>query len=97
MRARTIALLAAALLCGCRSEKVVVPEVFRVQFETSQGNLVVEANRAWAPHGVDRFHELVRMGYFTQSRFFRVVPQFVVQFGVHRDYEIGRATCRERV
>jgi peptidyl-prolyl cis-trans isomerase A (cyclophilin A) len=88
MRAGTIAVLLAVLLCACRPEKIVVPEVFRVQLETSKGNVVVEANRAWAPRGVDRFHELVRMGYFTQGRFFRVVPGFVAQFGVHRDYDV---------
>jgi peptidyl-prolyl cis-trans isomerase A (cyclophilin A) len=88
MRAGTIAVLLAVLLCACRPEKIVVPEFFRVQLETSKGNVVVEANRAWAPRGVDRFHELVRMGYFTQGRFFRVVPGFVAQFGVHRDYDV---------
>ena len=88
MRAGTIAVLLAVLLCACWPEKIVVPEVFRVQLETSKGNVVVEANRAWAPRGVDRFHELVRMGYFTQGRFFRMVPGFVAQFGVHRDYDV---------
>src|SRR6185436_14284637 len=88
MRAGMIAVALALTLCGCGEKKVVVPEVFRVKFETSQGDMVVEANRAWAPHGVDRFHELVRMGYFTEGRSFRVVPQFIVQFGVHRDYDV---------
>lgn len=75
---------------GCQKqlEKIVVPEVFRVKFETSQGDVVVEANRAWAPRGVDRFHELIRMRYFDEGRFFRVVPGFVAQFGVHRDYDV---------
>jgi cyclophilin family peptidyl-prolyl cis-trans isomerase len=83
------ALLAFASLASCKKdEKVVVPEVFRVKFETSQGDIVVEANRAWSPHGVDRFHELVRVGYFREGRFFRVVKGFVAQFGVHRDYDI---------
>src|SRR5208337_1648515 len=67
---------------------VVVPEVFRVKFETTQGDFVVEATHAWAPHGVDRFHELVRMRYFDQSRFYRVLPGFIVQFGVHRDFNV---------
>jgi peptidyl-prolyl cis-trans isomerase A (cyclophilin A) len=74
--------------CSKKPEKVVVPEVFRVKFETSAGDIVVEANRAWAPRGVDRFHELVRMGYYTENRFFRVVKGFIAQFGVHRDYDI---------
>lgn len=67
-----------------------VPDVFRVKFITSEGDLIVEANRAWAPRGVDRFHELVRMGYFNESRFFRVVPGFIAQFGVHKDYRTHR-------
>ena len=83
------ALLSAALLVSCKKdEKVVVPDVFRVKFETTQGDIVVEANRAWSPRGVDRFHELVRVGYFREGRFFRVVKGFVAQFGVHRDYDI---------
>src|SRR6185436_18985225 len=88
MRAATTFALLAIFLSACGEKKVVVPEVFRVKFETSKGDLVVEARRTWAPRGVDRFHEVVRMGYFTEGRFFRVVPQFIVQFGVHRDYDV---------
>jgi peptidyl-prolyl cis-trans isomerase A (cyclophilin A) len=83
--------IAAALITACHKKeevKIVVPEVFRVKFQTSQGDFVVEAHRAWAPHGVDRFHELVRMKYFDQGRFFRVVPGFIAQFGVHRDFDV---------
>jgi peptidyl-prolyl cis-trans isomerase A (cyclophilin A) len=84
------ALLSVLVTVACRkpAPKVVVPEVFRVKFETSQGNLVVEARREWAPHGVDRFHELVRMRYFDQGRFFRVLPGFIAQFGVHRNMDV---------
>ncbi len=90
MRIRSV-LIAALLLTACHKEApkpVVVPEVFRVKFQTSQGDFVVEARRAWSPHGVDRFHELVRMKYFDQGRFFRVVPGFIAQFGVHRDFNV---------
>lgn len=83
--------MATLLLAGCHKETakpVVVPDVFRVRFQTSQGDFVVEARRAWAPHGADRFHELVRMKYFDQGRFFRVVPGFIAQFGVHRDFNV---------
>jgi len=89
MRRAAIAVLVAMACSACRKpEKIVVPEVFRVKFETSKGDVIVEATRSWAPRGVDRFHELVRMGYFTESRFFRMVPGFVAQFGVHRDYDV---------
>jgi peptidyl-prolyl cis-trans isomerase A (cyclophilin A) len=83
--------MAALLLSACRKKeepKVVVPEAFHVTFQTSKGDFVVETRRAWAPHGVDRFHELVRMKYFDQGRFFRVVPGFIAQFGVHRDFNV---------
>ncbi len=84
------AFLLAATLAACRKAppKVVVPEVFRVKFETSQGDFIVEATRAWAPHGVDRFHELVRIKYFDEARFFRVLKGFIAQFGVHRDFNV---------
>jgi len=91
MRRRSLLTLAASalLLAACRKdENRVVPNVFRVKFTTSQGDFVVEATRAWAPRGVDRFHELVNMRYFDENRFFRVIPGFVAQFGVHKDYDI---------
>jgi peptidyl-prolyl cis-trans isomerase A (cyclophilin A) len=78
----------AAASCSKPAAKVAVPDVFRVRFETSQGDFVVEATRAWAPHGVDRFHELVQMRYFDQGRFFRVIKGFIAQFGVHRDFKV---------
>jgi peptidyl-prolyl cis-trans isomerase A (cyclophilin A) len=83
--------MAALLLAACHKEPpkvVVVPQVFRAKFQTSKGDVVVEAYRAWAPHGVDRFHELLLMHYFDQGRFFRVVPGFIAQFGVHRDFDV---------
>ena len=87
---RKLAAVALLVLTGCHKPppKVVVPAVFRVRFDTSKGPFVVEARREWAPHGVDRFHELVRIHYFDQGRFFRVVPGFIAQFGVHRDFSV---------
>lgn len=74
--------------CHKAPAKVVVPEVFRVKFETSQGDFIVEAHRDWAPRGVDRFHELLRIRYFDQGRFFRVIKGFIAQFGVHKDFKV---------
>ncbi|MDP9120743.1 MAG: peptidylprolyl isomerase [Acidobacteriota bacterium] len=71
------------------------PEVFRVRFETSQGEMVVEAHREWAPHGADRLYELVAAGFFDDSRFFRVVPGFVAQFGIAGDPAVT-AVWKER-
>jgi len=61
------------------------PANFRVRLETSKGPIVFELHRDWAPNGVDRFFQLVESGYFDDVRFFRVVPGFVVQFGMHGD------------
>jgi peptidyl-prolyl cis-trans isomerase A (cyclophilin A) len=61
------------------------PAVFRVKFETTAGSFVIEAHRDWSPHGADRFYQLVRSGYYNDSRFFRVVPGRWVQFGIAGD------------
>jgi len=58
------------------------PAVYRVQIDTTAGSFVIEGHRDWAPHGADRFYELVRDGYYNNSRFFRVVPGRWVQFGI---------------
>jgi peptidyl-prolyl cis-trans isomerase A (cyclophilin A) len=61
------------------------PETYRVQFQTSKGNFTMEVTRAWAPLGADRFYNLVRSGFYDNARFFRVLPTFVVQFGIPAD------------
>lgn len=64
---------------------MMAPERFRVRFVTSKGEFVVESHREWAPHGVDRFYNLVRNGFYDGARFFRVIEGFVAQFGIHGD------------
>ncbi|HVU26985.1 MAG TPA: peptidylprolyl isomerase [Verrucomicrobiae bacterium] len=61
------------------------PETFKAQFDTTKGKFTIEVTRALAPNGADRFYNLVRSGYFTGVEFFRVVPGFMCQFGVHGD------------
>lgn len=65
------------------------PASYRVRFETSAGTFVVEVTRAWAPLGADRLYTLVRQGFFDGTRFFRVVPGFVVQFGLGGTPEVS--------
>ena len=59
------------------------PAQFKAKFETTQGEFVVDVTRAWSPNGADRFYNLVKYGFFDGVKFFRVVPDFVVQFGIH--------------
>jgi peptidyl-prolyl cis-trans isomerase A (cyclophilin A) len=61
------------------------PATFRVQFETSKGNFVVEVDRSLAPNGADRFYRLINEGYYDDVRFFRVIAGFMAQFGMHGD------------
>jgi peptidyl-prolyl cis-trans isomerase A (cyclophilin A) len=58
------------------------PEMFQARFVTTKGPFVVQVTRSWAPLGADRFYNLVKAGFFTDAAFFRVVPGFVVQFGL---------------
>jgi homoserine O-acetyltransferase len=66
------------------------PAVYRVKFETTRGEFVLEATRSLAPFGADRFYNLVRAGYYDDSRFTRVIPKYIVQFGVPRDSVLAR-------
>jgi len=90
MEMRLCAAILVLMLSSCAKPPAKVPETFKVKFITSAGDIVVEAQRAWSPRGVDRFHELVTMGYFNEGRFFRVVPGFIAQFGVHKNFETHR-------
>jgi peptidyl-prolyl cis-trans isomerase A (cyclophilin A) len=59
------------------------PDKYKVKFETTCGDFVVEVHREWAPVGADRFHDLVSKGFYDECGFFRVVPGFMVQFGIN--------------
>src|SRR5215469_9762720 len=61
------------------------PDIFKVNLDTSKGPVVIEVHRDWAPLGADHFYELVKSGFYDGARFFRMVPGFVVQFGLAAD------------
>ena len=62
-----------------------MPDVWRARFDTTKGPFVVEVRKAWSPIGAERFYRLIRSGYYNDSGFFRIVPNFVVQFGLAAD------------
>jgi len=87
MKRLILPFVALLMLAGCLSAPkpptgLIAPAKFQVNFNTSKGLIVVDVNRSDAPIGADRLYNLVKAGYFTECRFFRVVSGFVVQFGV---------------
>ena len=85
--------LAALSLAGCSRESRTevseepphdpIPEVYRVRFETTKGNFVVEVTKSWAPLGAERFYLLTQAGLWKTQRFYRVLPGNLVQFGLN--------------
>jgi peptidyl-prolyl cis-trans isomerase A (cyclophilin A) len=86
--------LAIAALYGCGGTKQAVretpvPDTYRAIFETSKGRFVVEVTKSWAPEGAERFYRLIEQKFYDNARFFRVVPKFVVQFGINGDPKVS--------
>jgi len=73
------------------------PEEFTVKFDTSKGPVILALHRAWAPKGVDRFYNMVRAGFFSNVRFFRVIPNFMAQFGVNGNPDVNAAWEKVRL
>jgi peptidyl-prolyl cis-trans isomerase A (cyclophilin A) len=73
------------------------PAVFKANFETDIGNFVIEVHRDWSPAGADRFYNLVKSGFFDNVKFFRVMPGFMVQFGMHGDPAVNSAWSSARI
>lgn len=73
------------------------PDSFLVTFETTKGEFEVMAHRSWSPLAADRFHQLVEAGAYDGIRIFRVVPDWVAQFGLTGDSAVDRAWRRAPV
>lgn len=65
------------------------PGSYKVTFDTSKGSFVVEVHRDWAPHGADRFYNLVKNGFYDNARFFRVISGFMAQFGINGNPQVS--------
>ena len=73
------------------------PPAYKAKFDTSAGVFVVQVHRDWAPLGADRFYNMVKNGFFDEVRFFRVVPDFMVQFGFNGDPAVTTAWDRMKL
>src|SRR6185503_10483839 len=103
LRLTTIAMLAVAVsvALGAQADKSKLltpaaltekaPATYTVNFDTSKGPFVVTVHRDWAPLGADRFYNLVKNGFFDEARFYRVVPNFMVQFGMNANPAVTTA------
>ncbi len=79
------------------SLKARAPETFKAKFTTTKGDIVIQVTRAWAPNGADRFYNLVRAGFFKDAAFFRVIPNFMAQFGISADPAVSRAWMQANI
>lgn len=89
---RILILVSIVLIASCAPKKfnqkwlkAEAPTTFKARFETTKGNFDIVSRRAWSPKGVDRLYQLIKNGYYDDVAIFRVVPDFVAQFGIHND------------
>jgi len=73
------------------------PDTYKVRFETTAGDFVVEVHRAWAPRGADRFYNLVKLGFYDDTAFFRNIDGFMVQFGLNGAPQVNAAWRKARI
>ena len=71
--------------------KAKAPDVYKVKFTTTKGDVIIQVNRVWAPIGADRFYNLVRGGFFKDAAFFRTIPNFMTQFGIPARPDVAAA------
>ena len=73
------------------------PDQFKARFETTKGTFDIEAQRTWSPEGVDRLYQLIRSDFYTDIALYRVVPNFVAQFGIHNDSVLNSSWSKFKV
>jgi len=95
---RILVLATVILISSCATKKFKekwlkkeAPATFKARFETTKGNFDIDAVREWSPNGVDRLYQLIKNEYYQDVAIFRVVPNFVAQFGIHNDTLINNA------
>lgn len=90
----TLALAAAISFSSCGSKKSTemkpAPAQYKVMLNTTKGNVVLLVHRDWSPIAADHFYELTKMGFYNNNAFFRVLPGFVVQWGINGDPQVNK-------
>jgi len=105
MKKISILLLASILLISCGQKKVFkekwtkeqAPKTFKARFETTQGDFEITAIRSLSPKGVDRLYQLIKHDFYTDIALYRVLPGFVVQFGIHNDSVVNNSWSHYKI
>ncbi len=73
------------------------PDLFKAKFTMAKGDFVIQVHRDWSPNGADRFYNLVKMGFFDDTRFFRAIDGFMVQFGISGDPAVAKKWAEQGI
>jgi peptidyl-prolyl cis-trans isomerase A (cyclophilin A) len=92
---KLILLLVSMLLLSCNKSGMqttneAAPQQFTATFETTKGKFDIEVTKKLSPKAADRLYNLVKSGYYNNTVFYRVVPNFVAQFGAVDTVKVNR-------
>lgn len=91
-----IGIIFCGMLAACKTTskqagiKIEAPAYFTAKFETSKGIFEIESRREWSPAGTNRLYQLIESGFYSDIAIFRVIPDYVAQFGIHNDSTISK-------
>lgn len=80
-----------------RWTKKEAPAYFTARFETTKGQFEIESKREWSPLAVDRLYQLIKNDYYTNIAVYRVIPNYIAQFGIHNDSTITKAWSKVQI
>jgi peptidyl-prolyl cis-trans isomerase A (cyclophilin A) len=86
----SVVLLAGSCGGNKKAEAVQAPPQYKVRLQTTKGDVVILVHRDWSPLGADHFYELTKMGFYNDTRFFRALKGFIVQWGINGDPKINK-------
>lgn len=89
---------AAFLSCGKKSAKTeTAPAQYKVQLQSTKGDVVILVHRDWSPVGADHFYELTKAGFYNNNAIFRALPGFIVQWGINGDPKVNRTRSENSI